>query len=116
MASGTQVPYIVKIDVTADASSGINYTLIHPGRIADAWFVTTTLGGAVTLNRQAQGVGAFSAVSSAMAAAAANDLTRTVDVIAAQAVCAAGDVLQAYAASSATRGYLFVSIVQDPQQ
>jgi hypothetical protein len=39
-----------------------------------------------------------------------------VDVIAAEALCAAGDVLQASAASSATRGYLYVSIVQDPQQ
>lgn len=116
MASGTQVSYIVKIDVTADASSGINYTLIHPGRIADAWFVTTTLGGAVTLKRQAQGAGSFNTVSSALAAAAADDLTRTLDVVVAEALCAAGDVLQASAASSATRGYLYVSIVQDPQQ
>ena len=46
MASGTQVPYIVQIDVDADATAGLDYELIHPGVIADAWFVTTTGGGA----------------------------------------------------------------------
>jgi hypothetical protein len=119
MASGTQVPYIVRIDVDADATAGLDYELIHPGIIADAWFVTTT-GAAftITLQRQAQGAGAFAAVSSALSAAAADDVARTVDIIAAQASCAAGDVLRALASAGggAVRGYLYVTIVQAPQQ
>jgi hypothetical protein len=119
MATGTQITYTVQIDVNADGTSGIDYELIHPGQIADAHFVTTT-GGAfdVTLQRQAQGAGPFSAVSSALSAAAANDVARTVDIIAAQAQCAAGDVLRALvsAGGAAIRGSLFVSIIQAPQQ
>jgi hypothetical protein len=118
MASGTQVPYIVRIDVDADATSGLDYELIHPGIIADAWFVTTT-GVAlsdVTLQRQVQGAGNFNAVSSALASVAANDVARTVDITAAQASCAAGDVLRALSSAANVRGYLYVTIVQAPQQ
>ncbi len=119
MATGTQVTYTVEIDVDADGTAGIDYTLIHPGTIADAWFVTTT-GGAftVTLRRQAQGAGAFNDVSSALSTAAANDVARTVDIEAAQASCAAGDVLRALASAGggAVRGYLYVTIIQAPQQ
>ncbi len=117
MASGTQVSYIVRIDVDADATSGIDYELIHPGIIADAWFVTTTGAASnVTLQRQAQGAGSFNAVSSALSTAAANDVARTIDIMAAQASCAAGDVLRASAGDADIRGYLYVSIVQAPQQ
>jgi hypothetical protein len=119
MATGTQVTYTVQIDVDADGTGGIDYDLIHPGQIADAHFVTS-VGGAftVTLQRQAQGAGLFNAVSSALAAASSGDVARTTSIVAAQATCAAGDVLRALvsAGGGVVRGSLFVTIIQAPQQ
>ena len=120
MATGTQVPYFVEIDVTADATAGIDYTLIHPGLIVDATFHVSAAGGAGTVcnaARQAQGAGSFTNfVTAGLAATSATAVSRAATLVTAQQTCAAGDVIRAITTDADIRGTLIVTLVQAPQQ
>jgi hypothetical protein len=118
MATGTQVPYIIEIDITADATAGEDYTLIHPGTIAaiSVYSTATNAGATATLSRQAAGAGAFNAVSAAIAATPVNTLTAGASLILAQTVCAAGDVLRIVTNGANDLCKVFITIIQEPQQ
>jgi hypothetical protein len=118
MATGTQVPYIVQIDITADATAGVDYELIHPGTIAAiSVYSTATSGGATaTLSRQALGAGPFNAVSAAIAATPVNTVTAGTSLVLAETVCAESDVLRIVTNGAADRCRVFVTIIQQPQQ
>lgn len=118
MATGTQVPYIIEMDITADATAGFDYTLIHPGTIAAISVYSTATNGSATatVSRQALGTGAFNPVSAAIAATPVNTLTAGASLVLAQSVCAATDVLRVTTNGALDRCKVFITILQAPQQ
>ncbi len=118
MATGIQVPYIVELDIIADATAGFDYELIHGGTIVSVEvYSTATNGGATaTLSRQALGAGAFTAITAALAATPVNTVTDAATLVLAQSVCAATDVLRVTTAGAADRCKVFVTLLAPPQQ
>lgn len=119
MATGTQVTYTVEIDVDADGTAGINYTLIHPGTIAaiSVYSTFTNAGATALVSRQALGVGGFTAVATApIVATPVGNLAAASNLTLAQTVCAATDVLRVTTALAADRCKVFITIIQAPQQ
>lgn len=110
MSTGIVNPLIVQIEVTADATGGVDYVLPREGWIQNVVVLctATNAGGTAQLLRSTGGP--FAAVSAALTCDTANEISRAASLTLSQIACAAGDTLRIVTNGAADRCVAHISI------